>query len=835
MSGPLVGRDDQLREIAAVLDRGGAVLVHGARGTGRSALLAEAARRRRAPVLAVRALPGDEALPGAGLHRLLTPLQPAAAALAPPLAAAFARLFGADPPAVAPAPLADAVCALARTAGSGHLWVVDDLDRLDDLSRTVLIGLCGVPILASAVAPDAAPKMTAVRLSRLSPSDADRLLAGLPGVRDHPAARLVAAHARGNPLALTELARHLPPAADLSPIGTELPVPARLRHALAPAVGRLEPVSLRAALLAAFAAETPGPATVAALEALVPAAVWDGLVTAGVLRAGRRFPHPVVRAAVIDRAGPADRRAARLDLAARLPAGDPARAWQAARAEAVPDDDLSAALDEAGDRLAAAGRVRAAAYALGTAAARSGDRAAAHRRALRAAHYAHLAGEDRWSEALAAGRPTGQVHLLQALRAAWMQGDQPSREKVREAVRNGCAGDSEVLTIWARVIADDEDAGGQAERLLHEDDRARRHESMPPDERAMALGTIAVARHETAAAVRQLTRVLDLAATGGPHRVLALNALAWVRYDRGEFDAAREAAARALEEPGPDRLAGDIRAGALSLLAAVACLRDDPDRDDRLNEARGVLQPFRHASYDVRLTRAQGLADAIAGRHDRAFHRLRHQFDVLGRPVHHRLSDLGLADLAQVAVVLDRQEQVAPIVAEAGPRIWALRAVRTTALWQRAQALLAGSEPAAETHYRLALADPGGEQWPVERATARMDYAQWLRRRHRPAESRPLLAAARGVFAAAGLTAWQQRAEAELAAAAPPRRPGAAAEGLTPQQHEVVRLAAQGLTNQQIADRLGLSTRTVGTHLSRAYPVLGVTRRSQLPSVLDSL
>ncbi|WP_127504245.1 helix-turn-helix transcriptional regulator [Actinoplanes solisilvae] len=823
----LVGREGPLNAIAAVLARGGSVLVHGPRGAGRSAVLAEAARRRGGRVLVVRALPGDEALPGAGLHRLLRPVQRHTTALPPPAAAAFARLFGEDPPSAAPAEPADAVRALARVLPD-CLWVADDLDRLDELSRSVLVGLDELPVLAGATTAAVAPEMTAVRLSPLSRTDAGRLVAALPEARGHPGARLVVAQSRGNPLALTELARHLPPAKDLPPTATELPVPGRLRRALAPGVDGLDPVRLRAALVVAFAAETPGRSTAAALDALVPVGVFDELAADGVLGTGWHFPHPVVRATVIDRAGPADRNAARLALAARLPVGDPAGAWHRARAEAAPDDEAAALLDRAGDRLSMTGRVRAAAYALGLASARSSDLTAARRRAERAAHHAHLAGEDAWSLALSAGRRSGEAHLLTTLRAAWMRGDGRSRERVREALRDGGAGESELLEAWGRALADDVDVDGRARRLLEQDGQP---EAMPPDERAIALGTIALARHETEHAARHLTRAWQLAAPGGPHRPLALIALAWVHYDSARFDAATKAAVRALAEPSPARIAVDVRAGALALHACVAALRGEPDLRERLREARGAIQPVSHAVYDVRLGRAQGLADAIAGLHGLAFHRLRHQYPH-GVPAHHRVSDLGLADLAQVAVVLDRQDQVAPIVAAAERRVRALESARLTAVWHRARALLATAEPEAEEHFRLALDDPDGARWPVERALTLMDYAQWLRRRHRPSESRPLLAAARDVFAATGMTPWEQRAEAELAAAAPPRRQAA---GLTPQQREVVRLAAQGLTNKQIADRLALSDRTVGTHLSRAYPILGVARRSQLPAVIDRL
>jgi DNA-binding CsgD family transcriptional regulator len=56
--------------------------------------------------------------------------------------------------------------------------------------------------------------------------------------------------------------------------------------------------------------------------------------------------------------------------------------------------------------------------------------------------------------------------------------------------------------------------------------------------------------------------------------------------------------------------------------------------------------------------------------------------------------------------------------------------------------------------------------------------------------------------------------------------------GLTPQQRQIVRLASDGLTNRQIADRLFLSPRTVSSHLYRSYPKLGVAGRHQLRDVI---
>lgn len=52
------------------------------------------------------------------------------------------------------------------------------------------------------------------------------------------------------------------------------------------------------------------------------------------------------------------------------------------------------------------------------------------------------------------------------------------------------------------------------------------------------------------------------------------------------------------------------------------------------------------------------------------------------------------------------------------------------------------------------------------------------------------------------------------------------ADGLTPREIEVVKLLGDGLANREIADKLGLSTRTVDAHLRSVYAKLGIRSRS---------
>lgn len=55
-------------------------------------------------------------------------------------------------------------------------------------------------------------------------------------------------------------------------------------------------------------------------------------------------------------------------------------------------------------------------------------------------------------------------------------------------------------------------------------------------------------------------------------------------------------------------------------------------------------------------------------------------------------------------------------------------------------------------------------------------------------------------------------------------------ESLTPVEHAVVRLVAEGLTNPQIGERLFISKRTVQAHLARIFVKLGVRSRAELAS-----
>lgn len=62
-----------------------------------------------------------------------------------------------------------------------------------------------------------------------------------------------------------------------------------------------------------------------------------------------------------------------------------------------------------------------------------------------------------------------------------------------------------------------------------------------------------------------------------------------------------------------------------------------------------------------------------------------------------------------------------------------------------------------------------------------------------------------------------------------------AAPQLTARERDIARLAAEGWANQEIAERMVISTRTVGNHLYHVYAKLGISGRSALAALLPPL
>ncbi|MFC5826270.1 helix-turn-helix transcriptional regulator [Nonomuraea insulae] len=122
---------------------------------------------------------------------------------------------------------------------------------------------------------------------------------------------------------------------------------------------------------------------------------------------------------------------------------------------------------------------------------------------------------------------------------------------------------------------------------------------------------------------------------------------------------------------------------------------------------------------------------------------------------------------------------------------------------------------------------------PFERARTELLYGQWLRRSRGKAVAATYLTRALDALDLLGARPWAAHARAELEAtgAKPPQESRSTRTSLTTQELRIVCLAADGLSNKEIAAQMILSPRTVGYHLYKAYPKLGVTSRAQLPTL----
>jgi DNA-binding CsgD family transcriptional regulator len=191
-----------------------------------------------------------------------------------------------------------------------------------------------------------------------------------------------------------------------------------------------------------------------------------------------------------------------------------------------------------------------------------------------------------------------------------------------------------------------------------------------------------------------------------------------------------------------------------------------------------------------------------------------------------------IADLAEAAVHIDRLDaaraRVAQVEAMAGgqPGAW------IALVLGHARALVADPPEAGERFDEALASDL--TRWPFQRARLQLAHGQWLRRQRRVADSRAVLRAARDTFDALGCAPWSKQARLELRASGERsrRRVPEARDQLTAQELQIAQLAAGGLSNREIGQRLFLSHRTISTHLYRVFPKLGITSRAELNAAL---
>jgi DNA-binding CsgD family transcriptional regulator len=694
-------------------------------------------------------------------------------------------------------------------------------------------------------------------------------------------------------MALIELATVIAedPAASRRWAAEPLPLTDRLTAVLTARFATL-PEPARAALLLAAVADGPDLRAAASYgigpdaQALAPAEQL-GLVT--VDRTGLRFSHPLVRSAIYHAAPFAQRAAAHRELASALPGQPDRRAWHLAAAALHPDEQVASLLEATADQAQRRGGAAAAALAMERAAELSPGPEDQARRLAAAASAAVPTGQADWvqdltTRALAvtadpalrltarhdagwalawSGRRTAALAALisvaeeasrdqpalawdalgSAATVAYQSGAPASHQAVSRTLdlleRQGppppgrAPGvDVNVLRLWIRASADPIGSRDQLLPVL------RQTAGSPIDEPSLwRIGSAAWLLDEPSLAITLLQDAMQRLRAPGVRGTSggSLTVLGWAYIDTGRWDDALDVAAEAAGMAEANHM--DIVAASADVITAtVLALRADSAAARRhAARALATVDPAECGLVAARARRALGVAALDDGSYLQAFSQLRGLFGDDGAPLHNYASYLGVADLAAAAVRADRRMEARDVIEHALSRLDGRASARLEQLIARARGILAGPD-GAEAHFATALAGPAGDQWPFERAQLRLDYGEWLRRRRRINDAKPVLTQALATFRRLQARSWARRAQAELRASGvavgdPPGEPDALRE-LTPQQRQIIRLASDGLTDREIGDRLFLSPRTVSSHLYRSYPKLGVASRHQLRDVI---
>jgi DNA-binding CsgD family transcriptional regulator len=721
---------------------------------------------------------------------------------------------------------------------------------------------------------------------------ASRRLLGLraPGLTGRIRERVLD-QAAGNPLALLELAGN----ASLNPDDHgPLPVGERLAALYAARLAELPEAGRRALLLLAAADVEDPPDAVLALLPDPDDKAWLAVQESGLIRrAGRhvRFRHPLVRSAIYHSAPFDACLEAHRTLADALRDEPDRRAWHLAAATLRPDAKVSEALEQTADGARRRGGYAAAAKALARAAELCPGRGDSARLLVEAAGLAVFTGDLSWVEELAGrvrartGDPAvlaaASLHVgrlsaltrqhtavfgglaaiagdlaathpaiaLDALAAAavlrFYSGEESQRREIDVLLPRLPTGP---LREWARIVSDPlggrelaphlpgmiAAAGGRSGAGDRGGAGGGAGAGGRP-ERLTALAIAAWVLDETPLAVRTFDEAVESWRTAGPLPDGLGGVVALAYFEYGRWDRARAVCAGLRALPAAAALDHAVACAHAIEAMVVASQGDAAGARALADEALHLVDPLESRSVAMYARRALTAAAMAEGDYEAAYEHARMVFDTNGDPVHYHASYPALPELAESAARSGHRTEAIEIVERSARTLARGGSPRLRSLVHRSRALLA--EPAhAEPGFLAALADPALERWPFERAQTRLTYGEWLRRRRRIAEARPFLTAAHDTFRRLGARPWSERAQAELRAAGldvDPAGPGAFA-GLSPQQQQIVRLAARGLTNREIGERLFLSPRTVGSHLYRTFPKLGVTARSQLRDVVEA-
>ena len=837
---------------AARSGRGRALVLRGEEGIGKTALLEFMIDRAAGcRVTRTNGVEAEQDLPFAALHRLLTPYRRRLGDLPARQRQALNAAFGLRPGGDGDPVLAGrAVLTLLSEAGDRPvLCVVDDAQWLDDASARVLAHLAGQLatrplslVQATRTAGDAGP--ASLTVAPLSHGDAATLVSrDLPGALDHRVRDRILEESHGNPRTLLELPRTAS-VAELAFGGTDddtvtpaAPgLPRLLLIAAADPLGDL-PLLWRAAAHLGIGPDAG------------PAAEATGLVT---LDGRVRFRHPGLRAAVYRSATLAARREAHRVLAAATdPDSDPdRRAWHRGRAATGPDEAVAAGLQRWADRAGTHGGVAAKAAFLDQAAALSLYPPARIRRALNgalakaqagllpearalvaAAEVGPLTGTDRDRITLLRarialaenrGRPAGLLPVarrlgghdpyLAAMEAALLAGrlaTGPDAREVAQAVRAARTDGDELLDGLAILLTEGYPAAAPTLR------RAVREE---PATWLGAATAAALWDHDAWDAVTR--RFLDAARWAGARSVLpmAVNLRAVVHLFQGDLATAEALAEQA--RPGVGRL------GAYAMIGLCA-VRGRPGRAEPLIAEFRAEMVANGEGLGVNMAQwALAVLNNGLGRYPEALAAAR---EAAAHPHELTLPRWALGELIEAAVRSGEPDAAADALRRLSAMTRASGTDWALGIEAGHRALLSDGDR-ADALYREAIDLLSRTTMRLDLTRARLLYGEWLRRSSRRVDARVHLRIAYETFTAMGAEAFADRARRELGATAETsrRRRAGSSAALTTQEAHIARLAADGLTNPEIAATLFISPRTVEWHLRRIFTKLGVGTRRQL-------
>ncbi|PRX18882.1 DNA-binding NarL/FixJ family response regulator [Actinoplanes italicus] len=865
----LIGREWERARLTGLVEDlptgGGSLALRGGPGVGRSALLSwlsGTARTIGVRVLTVTATPSDAEVPYAGLRRLLPRTDVVTDGGAPPARVAMRAL--------------ELVAELADR--SPLLLTVDDAHQLDPPSWTVLT------FVARRLTPHPAMIVFALREGAAT---TDRLSgSGLPGMTVEPfgpaqAALLLDRHApglrpglrdrvlslaEGNPLGLVELAAGIGTAQP--PPGDDLPLTPRLEQAFTADAAGL-PATVRTLLqIAALDDRSSVDEVVAAARLLDPRVGPEDLRAAEDARMIRvdepfalRFRHPLASVAMRHAMGETRRRAMHRALADVLAAQPERQLRHRACAAVDPDEPLAAQLAEAAGEARRRGAMTSAARAYERAAQLSPDRSRRTDRMLRAAADAYDAGDpgtaarllDALPHRLAASARIRRDHLRAALRderwsgterlldhlgtaiAVRHQGEAgpvlhgldlralefffagPGRDAVVAAARGLSGGLTESQALCVLSLSDP--VGRCAEVLPQIRRHARDLIGSPGELHLVALAGLGVgAMPETVRLSATTTgRLRGQGARGLLARSLAVQATAAAQA--GNVLLAGKRAAEA------GRLSAETSQPLWLLTADMAGARAAALHGDAAT-ALSVVARSPNPPALARLVR--GTVAAAEDRPESACDELAPLFDPAASSFHPQIRFWALATFAEAAFSCGRTRQLREVLRQLEPARTAGLPVLDVAL-AYADAVLADT---GDT-YAEALARPDLPAWPFELGRLQLAHGGWLRRQRQGGDARRQLRAAAQTFTTLGALPWAVRAATELRAAGERVSPDPDFRRLlTPREQQIAELAADGLSNREIAARLLLSPRSVDSHLSRAYRKAGVSSRAELARLI---